>query len=79
MWRNDTENLPLFMALVLIYTLLGASLVPAQWLFGADVALRYAHSIAYLCRLQPWCALLYSGGMLVCWLLAVLMVLMVMA
>lgn len=76
-WRNDTENLPLFMALALIYTLLGASLASAQWLFGAYVALRYAHSVAYLCRLQPWRAVLYLSGMLVCWLIAVRIVMMV--
>lgn len=69
-WRNDMENLPLFLALALTYVLLGASLESAQWLFAAFVALRYVHTVVYLRGLQPWRALLYMAGMAVCWVIA---------
>lgn len=69
-WCNDTENLPLFFALALAYTLLGASAASASQLFAAYVLLRYAHSIVFLLGLQPWRALLYLSGMAVCWVIA---------
>jgi glutathione S-transferase len=69
-WRNDVENLPLFLALALSYVLLGGPADAAAPLFATYVALRYAHTLAYLRGLQPWRALLYLGGMAVCWVLA---------
>lgn len=69
-WRNDVENLPLFLALALSYVLLGGPAEPAHSLFAAYVILRYAHTAAYLRGLQPWRAILYLAGMLVCWVLA---------
>lgn len=69
-WRNDTENLPLFLALALAYTLLGAPAALASQLFAAYVLLRYAHTIVFLLGLQPWRALLYLTGMGVCWVIA---------
>ncbi|MCV2356306.1 MAPEG family protein [Paucibacter sp. B2R-40] len=69
-WRNDTENLPLFFALALVYTLLGASAESASQLFGAYVLLRFAHTLVFLLGLQPWRALLYLSGMAVCWVIA---------
>ncbi|MBL0726419.1 MAPEG family protein [Piscinibacter sp. HJYY11] len=70
-WRNDTENLPLFLALGLTYTLLGAPAGAAQVYFGAYVALRYTHTVVFLLGLQPWRALFYLAGMAVCWAIAV--------
>lgn len=69
-WRNDVENLPLFIALALTYVLLGASLESAQWLFGAYVLARYAHTVVYLRGLQPWRVLVYYAGLTVCWVIA---------
>jgi glutathione S-transferase len=69
-WRNDTENLPLFLALALAYVLLGAPAAPAQWLFGAYVLIRYVHTTVFLLGLQPWRALVYLSGMAVCWAIA---------
>jgi uncharacterized MAPEG superfamily protein len=69
-WRNDVENLPLFIALALTYVLLGASLESAQWLFGTYVLLRYAHTVVYLRGLQPWRVLVYYAGLTVCWVIA---------
>lgn len=76
-WRNDVENLPLFLVLALTYVLLGASLDSARTLFAAYVALRYLHTAVYLRGLQPWRALLYLSGMAVCWVIAVKIVMLV--
>lgn len=70
-WRNDTENLPLFLALALAYVLLGATAESAQMLFGTYVVLRYAHTLIFLLGLQPWRAVLYLASMVVCWTIAV--------
>lgn len=78
-WRNDVENLPLFLALALAYVLSGATLSSAQTLFGAYVALRYAHTMVYLLGLQPWRMVMYLLGMVVCWIIAVRIVLLALA
>ncbi len=70
-WRNDTENLPLFMALGLTWVLLGATAEAGAMYFGAYVALRYVHTLVFLRGLQPWRALLYLAGLAVCWAIAV--------
>lgn len=70
-WRNDTENLPLFMALGLVYVLLGAPADAAQGYFGAYVVLRYVHTAVFLRGLQPWRALAFLAGLGVCWVIAV--------
>lgn len=75
-WRNDTENLPLFLVLALTYVLLGASLESASALFAAYVVLRYLHTAVYLRGLQPWRALCYLGGVAVCCVIAVRIVLL---
>lgn len=69
-WRNDVENLPLFLALALSYVLLGAPAEAAGQLFAVYVVLRYAHTVVYLRGLQPWRALLYLSGLTVCWIIA---------
>lgn len=69
-WRNDVENLPLFLALALTYVLLGASKESAQLLFALYVATRYAHTVIYLRGLQPWRALSFLAGLLICWIIA---------
>lgn len=69
-WRNDVENLPLFLALALSYVLLGASRESAQLLFGVYVGVRYAHTVAYLAGRQPWRAVFYLAGLGVCWVIA---------
>ena len=69
-WRNDTENLPLFFALALAYALLGASAESATPLFGAYVLLRYVHTAVFLLGLQPWRTVIYLAGLAVCWMIA---------
>jgi uncharacterized MAPEG superfamily protein len=69
-WRNDVENLPLFLMLALTYVLLGASHADAVWLFSSYVVIRYLHTIVYLRGLQPLRTILYLSGMAVCWMIA---------
>jgi len=69
-WRNDVENLPLFLALALSWVLAGAPAVQAWTLFGAYVGLRYLHTGVFLAGLQPWRALLYLASLGVCWTIA---------
>ena len=69
-WRNDIENLPLFIALAMAYTLLGAPAAAAQGLFGTYVLLRYAHTLVFLRGLQPWRAIAYLASMAICWVIA---------
>lgn len=78
-WRNDVENLPLFLTLALTFVLLGGDAKSAQLLFAAYVVLRYAHTVIYLRGVQPWRAVCYLAGMLVSWVLAVRVVLLVMS
>jgi uncharacterized MAPEG superfamily protein len=72
-WRNDVENLPLFLALALSYVLAGATAADATVLFATYVVLRYLHTGAYLLGLQPWRALLYLSSLAVCWIVAIRM------
>ena len=78
-WRNDPENLPLFLALALAYVLLGASAPAAQLLFAAYVVVRYVHTLVFLLGLQPWRTVFYLAGMVVCWTIAVQSLVMVLA
>ncbi len=79
MWRNDVENLPLFLVLALSWMLSGAGPVEAWLLFGLYVGLRWLHTGAYLAGLQPWRAILYLGSLAVCWTIAVRLAWRVMA
>jgi glutathione S-transferase len=70
-WRNDVENIPLFLAAALAFTLLGGDATLAAWLFGGYVAIRYAHTAIYLRGLQPWRAMAYLSGLAVTWAIVV--------
>lgn len=78
-WRNDVENLPLFIALALTYVLFGAPLASAQMLFTAYVALRYAHTGVFLFGVQPWRVIMYYGSLAICWVIAVRIVMLAVA
>lgn len=66
-WRNDVENIPLFLAAALAFTLLGGDARSAAWLFGSYVAIRILHTAIYLRGLQPWRAVAYLTSMAVLW------------
>ncbi|MEO5668354.1 MAG: MAPEG family protein [Bdellovibrionota bacterium] len=59
-WRNDLENIPLFLFLSLGYILVGAStpfMIIALLAFGLG---RVAHTICYLAKLQPYRTLAFN-------------------
>lgn len=45
--RNDLENIPAFLAIGLLFVLIGPPLATAQWLMYGFVAARLAHFVAY--------------------------------
>lgn len=78
-WRNDVENLPLFLLLGFTYVLLGAARDSAGWLFGGYVLIRYLHTLIYLRGLQPWRTVLYLSGLAICWSIAVAILVKILA
>ncbi len=51
---NDCENIPGFLALAIILTLMGASSTAGWAYFGVYFFARTLHSICYLSGVQPW-------------------------
>ncbi|HYB98879.1 MAG TPA: MAPEG family protein [Candidatus Limnocylindrales bacterium] len=76
-WRNDLENIPIFLFLALVFVLVEASPDGAGWYFGTFVAARYAHTFFFINGVQPWRFLAYTLGQLVCLGLAVRILLQV--
>lgn len=69
-WRNDLENIPMFLFMALGYVLAGGH---ASWLqlYGIIfVAARVMHTIFYFALLQPFRALAYGTGVCVIFVLA---------
>jgi glutathione S-transferase len=75
--RNDLENIPAFLAIGLVFVLIGPPLAAAQWLMFGFVAARVAHTIAYsTAQSHEVRATFYSIGALIVmamaiWVLAV--------
>jgi uncharacterized MAPEG superfamily protein len=71
-WRNDLENIPIFLFLALIYVLsspsLGTGAVIYFWVF---VVARIAHTIFFLNAMQPWRTIAYTIGALATLALAI--------
>lgn len=61
-WRNDLENIPIFLFLGLVYVLVDAPASTAPLLFGTFVVARFAHMVFYLNALQPWRFLAFLVG-----------------
>ncbi len=63
-WRNDLENIPLFIILALGYALIGGE--PGWLLLYGSVFLfaRVLHTFFYLNQLQPWRTVVYEIGSL---------------
>ena len=60
--RNDTENVPIFFALGLVYVLAGASASGAALYCWTYTLARIAHTVAYTFQLQPWRAIAFLIG-----------------
>lgn len=77
--RNDLENIPAFLAIGLLFVLIGPPLAAAQWLMYGFVAARIAHFIAYsTAQRHEVRATFYTVGSLIViamavWVLAVAM------
>ncbi len=63
-WRNDLENIPMFIALGGLAIALDAPGVMTLWLCGVFTAARYVHTATYLASLQPWRTVSYTLGVL---------------
>ncbi|MGA8640414.1 MAPEG family protein [Candidatus Binatus sp.] len=65
-WRNDLENIPMFLFLGLIYVTVGCWPEGAYIYFTIFVIARILHTIAYLNGMQPWRTIFFTVGMFVC-------------
>ncbi len=65
-WRNDLENIPIFLFLGLIYVTLGCWPGGVYIYFTIFVIARILHTIAYLNGMQPWRTIFFTVGMFVC-------------
>lgn len=70
-WRNDLENIPIFLFLAMIYVRLGSSPGGAYLYFSVFTAARILHTVAYLNSLQPWRTIFFSLGVFVCFALSI--------
>ena len=61
-WRNDLENIPIFLLIALAFTLTGGQPGFALFYFGIFTLSRIAHTIFYLRPTQPWRNLVYQVG-----------------
>ena len=65
-WRNDIENIPIFLFLGLIYITLGCWPEGVYIYFTIFIIARILHTIAYLNGMQPWRTIFFTVGMIVC-------------
>lgn len=63
-WRNDLENIPMFLILGLGYVLAGAPASRATLFFGGFLIARVLHTVLYLHPCQPWRNIAYLAGTL---------------
>lgn len=62
-WRNDLENIPLFLILALIFALLGGDASIMGWMMGFYCAARTLHTVFYLKQMQPHRMIVFQAGM----------------
>jgi glutathione S-transferase len=65
-WRNDLENIPIFLFLAMIYVTLGCWPGGAFIYFSIFVVARIMHTIMYLRGIQPARTIFYGLGIFVC-------------
>ncbi|PYB76188.1 MULTISPECIES: MAPEG family protein [Pseudomonas] len=63
-WRNDLENIPMFIALAGLAVALQAPVTLTLWLSGVFTAARVLHTVTYLAGIQPWRTVSYGLGVL---------------
>jgi uncharacterized MAPEG superfamily protein len=70
-WRNDLENIPIFLFLALIYVTLGCWPQGAFIYFTIFVIARILHTVTYLRGMQPARTIVYTLGLLVCVIMSI--------
>src|SRR5580693_2467789 len=70
-WRNDLENIPIFLFLGLIYVTLGIWPEGAYIYFSIFVIARILHTVAYLRGMQPARTIFYAIGIIICVILSI--------
>lgn len=70
-WRNDLENIPIFLFLGLIYITLECWAEGVYIYFTIFVVARILYTITYLNAMQPWRTIFFTVGMFVCVTLAI--------
>lgn len=61
-WRNDLENIPMFLILGLGFVLADGPATGALIYFGLFTVARIAHTVFYLRPTQPWRNIAYQVG-----------------
>lgn len=64
-WRNDLENIPMFLILAWVYVAAGLSVVAFTVYCGVFAVARITHTICYLNSVQPWRTHAFTVGALV--------------
>jgi uncharacterized MAPEG superfamily protein len=61
-WRNDLENIPIFLILALVYVIVGLS--PRAFIVYSVIftVARILHTIFYLKAMQPWRTIAFTLG-----------------
>ncbi len=70
-WRNDLENIPIFLFLGFIFLMSPFSVRSEAIYFAVFAAARIAHTIFFLNGLQPWRTIAYTVGVLAAFALTV--------
>jgi glutathione S-transferase len=70
-WRNDLENIPIFLFLAMIYVTLGCWPAGAFIYFSIFAMARILHSVVFLRGLQPWRTIFYGFGIMICVILSI--------
>jgi len=69
-WRNDLENIPIFLFLALVYLIARCWPMGAAIYFSIFVIARIFHSIFYFKAMQPWRNYSYDIGIVICFVLS---------
>jgi uncharacterized membrane protein YecN with MAPEG domain len=69
-WRNDLENIPIFLFLGLVYVLARCWPVGAVIYFSSFVVARIFHAVFYFKAMQPWRNISYDVGIVICFVIS---------
>jgi uncharacterized MAPEG superfamily protein len=61
-WRNDLENIPIFLILAWIYVAAGLATGPFEIYCVVFVVARMLHTVFYLNAVQPWRTIAFTVG-----------------